>query len=195
MYFGRHVVRRPYRRLRPVVGSRRSGEDEHAVTDGADGPVERPVLGDLAPQQLAAQVLTHPGACPPGRIRPSNSSGLDVGPRERRAELLVGLHLRVERLGFGGRAELSEDHAVEQALVGRGRGAAVLGRESHDVAEARQQPPRHRDLGHVEVVVGQRDQDGGDRPTLEETMPFLHQRTARGTSPSKARRCLGRCRG
>jgi hypothetical protein len=34
----------------------------------------------------------------------------------------------------------------------------LLGREHDVVPGVAQQPPRHRDLGHVEVNVGQRDQ-------------------------------------
>ena len=119
------------------------------------GRLERPVLGDLAPQQLASQVLTHARRVSTRQDQTVELGGSDVGPCKWRVELLVRLHLRVERPCFCGRAELPEDHAVEQALIGGGRGAAVLGRESHDVADARQQPPRHRHLGHVEVVVGE----------------------------------------
>src|SRR4029077_4581005 len=62
----------------------------------------------------------------------------------------------------------SEDHAVEQPRVGRRRGTTVLGGESYGVSDARPHPPRHRDLGDVEVLVGHRDQNGGDHPTLED---------------------------
>src|SRR6266550_1790261 len=48
---------------RAIAGRRiaRAGEHQHAVTDGADRPAERPVFGDLPAEQLTAQVLTHSG--------------------------------------------------------------------------------------------------------------------------------------
>ena len=140
------------------------------MTDGADRPAERPVRGDLAAEQLTPQVLAHSRRVSAGQDQAVERVGLDVRPRDRRAELRVGLQLRVELLWFSGRAELPEDHAVEQPRVGGRRGATVLRRESNDMAGARQQPPRHRDLGDVEVAVGQGDQNGCDRPTLGETI-------------------------
>jgi hypothetical protein len=96
--------------------------------------------------------------------------GLDVRPRERRPELLIGLQLCIERLWFGRRAELSEDHAVEQPLVGARRDGAALGCEPHHVASASKKPPRHGDLGDVEVTIRHGDQNSGDQTTLEENV-------------------------
>ena len=75
-----------------------------------------------------------PGAWPPGRIRPSYASGSTSAHASGVRELLVGLQLGVEGLRLRGRAELAEDHAVEQARIGRRRGAAALGGEAHLVA-------------------------------------------------------------
>ena len=156
------------------------------MTDGADRPAQRPVLGDLAAEQLASQVLTHAGCVSTRQDQPIELVGLDVRPRNRRAELLIGLHLCVESLWFGGRAELSEDHAVEQPLVGPRLYAATLSCESHDMASACQEPPRHGDLGDVEVTVRHGDQNGGDQTTLRENvkgrgMPDYHPASVRMT--------------
>ena len=140
------------------------------MTDGAGRSAERPVLGDLAAEQLVSQVLAHTGRMSSRQDQTIELVGFDVRPRKRRAELLAALHLRVEGLWFGGRAELPEDHAVEQPRVGRRCGAAALGGEPYAMAGARQQPPRHRHLRDVEVPVGHGDQIGGDHPTLEDTV-------------------------
>src|SRR5205085_9102148 len=108
-----------------------AGEDQHSVTDGARRSAERPVLADLAAEQLASQVLAHAGRMSSRQDQTIELVGFDVRPPKRRAELLAALHLRVEDLWFSGRAELPEDHAVEQPRVGRGRGAAALGGEPY----------------------------------------------------------------
>jgi hypothetical protein len=144
------------------------------VTDGADRPLERPIRGDLGAKQLTSQILTHAGCVSSGQDQPIELIGYDLGPRKWRPKRCVRLHVGIKVLGFGGRAELPEDHAVEQPLIGAGCGAALLGGEAHHMAKPCQQPPRHRHLGHVKVVVRYWDQNGGDHPTLEEPIPVWH---------------------
>ncbi len=48
------------------------------MTDRADGPVERPVLGDLAAEQLAPQVLTHARRVPAREDQTVELVGPDV---------------------------------------------------------------------------------------------------------------------
>jgi hypothetical protein len=100
-----------------------------------------------------------PGAWPPGRILPVVARDVDRTPRHRRAELGRRDHLGVERLRLGLGAELPEQNAREQQRVRRGRLPSPLGRERHPVPGAREQLPRHGDLGHVEVAIGERDED------------------------------------
>ena len=83
---------------------------------------------------------------------------IEIAPRHRLGERAIMLELAVELDRLVLRAELPEQHAVEQPLIARGRRAAVFGREHDFVAGLDEQLPRHRDLGGVEVRVGQREQ-------------------------------------
>src|SRR5712691_6088839 len=55
-------------------------------------------------------------------------------------------------------AQLAEKHTGQQPGIACRHRARLLRREDDVVPGLAQQPPRHRDLSHVEVSIGQRDQ-------------------------------------
>ena len=57
------------------------------------------------------------------------------------------------------RAELAKEDTVEQPGIALGSPAPSLRRKDELVAAVGEQPPGHRDLGRVEVTVGQWNQD------------------------------------
>jgi hypothetical protein len=85
--------------------------------------------------------------------------GLDGRPGGRLAVLRRLGELLAEPFGPRFGTQLSEKDAAEKEVVRLGRVSAVLGREDHLVAGIGQQAPRPGDLGDIEVVVGQRNQD------------------------------------
>jgi hypothetical protein len=57
---------------------------------------------------------------------------------------------------------LTEDHAIEKPLIRLGLFAATFGSERHLMARATQQLPRDRDLGDIEIVVRQGNENARD---------------------------------
>jgi len=112
-----------------------------------------------------------------GQDQPVVGSRVDVAPRDRPPELRGFGQLPVERDRLGIGAELAEDHAGQQSFVAGGL-VSLLGREDHLVSAVGQQPPRHGDLGRVEVAVGEGDQDADSAILCAEAVSSRRGRAA-----------------
>jgi hypothetical protein len=86
-------------------------------------------------------------------------AGAQVRPCERSLKRCRLDKLPVEGLRLFVGPEPAEDDPVEQSLVRLGSDAAALGGEHGVMTSVSQQPPRHGNLGHIEIVVRKRDQD------------------------------------
>ena len=158
MYLGRQVVRRSARTLRPVAGSRVRASTSTPWQIAPTGLPSAPEPADLLLSTGEPRYCRMPGACPPGSSRPSKAAG--SSPAHATVALNSGAadELVVQRLGLGRGAELAEDHAGQQPGIGGRDRARPLGGEHHLMTRVAQDPPRHRDLGDVEVPVGKRQQ-------------------------------------
>jgi hypothetical protein len=89
---------------------------------------------------------------------------LDSTPGDWIAKRSVLSQLLIEgdRLGLG--AELAEEDTAEELGVTSWSASAPLRRENDFVAAVGEQPPRDRDLGRVEIAIGQWDQDAQEQP-------------------------------
>lgn len=141
-----------------------------------------------------------PCACPPDNQSPSNGSASMSAQTQGRAVRGILPHRGVQGLGVLLRAQLTEHHPGEQEGIGGGHGAALGGEHDLD-ARGAQQVPRHRDLGRVEVEVGEREDDAGHRPPRGRTRPTSrrccwsrHTRSSRPRGRPSPRSRTYRCR-
>ena len=91
MYFGRHVVRRPYNRLRPVAGSVVRASTSTPWQIAPTGRPSAQTSATLPPKDLAAQVLPHAGRVPAGQdqtveTRRDSTSSHASGARNSRSD-------------------------------------------------------------------------------------------------------------
>ena len=141
---------------RRVTGA---GQHEHAVADRADRPAQAPEPGDpvaAAPREprywrIPARAR-RAGAARRSRPAPSRPT------RPWRANSGAAVSCSVERLWLGLGAELAEQHAGRAAGVGGRDVPASSVAKTTSCPASVQHPPRHRDLGDVEVPVRQRNQ-------------------------------------
>ena len=138
-------------------------QDDHPVADRPDGALQGPEGGDLRLQLRVVEVLAHSRRVAAGQEQAVEIGRLDLPPRERVAKCRVLGQLLIEedRLRLG--AELAEEDAVEQLRVALRSTPTALGREDDLVAAVGEQPPGHRDLGRVEIAIGQGDEDAHGR--------------------------------
>ena len=159
MYFGRQVVR-VRQHAAPGRGSRVRASTSTPWQIAPTGPARAPrTRRPSRCSTVAAEVLAHPRRVPARRGRsPSNAPGSMSPHAHRRAELRRRAPARGRTPSARGRApSLPEDHAVEQPRVARAaRSPPRSVANTTSWPGVAQQPPRHRDLGHVEVAVGQR---------------------------------------
>ena len=156
MCFGRQVVRDAAQR-RPA---RASGRTPWQIAATGRSSAQKSRIRSC--RSVGAEVLAHARA----RGRPGSSSASydrSIASQRDRAGIGRGGHqLAVERDRLAARRRAGRRARREQPRVGGGDRAG-LGREHDLVAGVGQQPPGHRDLGDVEVVVRQRDEDPAQR--------------------------------
>ena len=156
MCLGRHVVRL----LASTRRRLRAGEHEHAVADRADRPLERPELAaTFAWSSALPRYWRIPGAWPPARTSPSNASG-STSPHAIGAGTPAPARAR-GRTRSARRRRRACRRSRRSISCGSHAGAPPPRSVANTTSwpASRQQPPRHRDLGRVEVAVGQRHPD------------------------------------
>ena len=166
----RHVVRRSAITLRPVTGSWVRASTR---TPWQMAPTGRPSCQNVRHLRPAGRPDPRywriPGAWPPGRSRPSKAAGSRLAQSTGRRKA-PSIERAAHRRPWRSSAAPSLPKTTPSSSRGSAAGAPEpgLGGEHHLVAGRCEVVPGYGDLGDVDVVVGQRDEDtcAAHRPTL-----------------------------